>query len=235
MSLPPILVLDLDGTLVDTVEDLVATLNAVLAKLGHAELSAERARTMVGHGAKQMLRQGLVAAGEEPDAARLDAIFPRFLEHYSRHVADRSRPYPGVVEALDRFLARGWRLAVCTNKLEGLSRLLLGRLDLAARFHAICGPDVNGAAKPDPAHLLKSIERAGGAPERALLVGDSEIDIRTAQAADIPVVAVDFGYSQADVRTFGPDAVISHFDELEAAVEALPLGWTAGNLTPATR
>lgn len=193
MSTPqPILVLDLDGTLVDTASDLVATLNAILGEEGLPPVELRQALTMVGHGARAMLAK---AFGEQADEARLDALMPRFIDHYAGHLADTSRPFPGAPESLDRFAASGWRLAVCTNKLEGLSRSLLEQLGLADRFAAIAGQDTFAVRKPDPGHLTRTIDLAGGDARRAVMVGDSEVDVKTARAAGIPVVAVTFGYS----------------------------------------
>jgi phosphoglycolate phosphatase len=217
----PTLAFDLDGTLVDTANDLVATLNRVLNDEKLPPLPFDAAVTMVGHGARAMLAAALSANGGAPETSRLDRLTQRFLDDYAEHLADHSRPYPGVVEALDRFAAAGWRLAVCTNKLEGLSRRLLEALDLADRFAVIAGQDTFAARKPDPLHLIETIHAAGGAPDRAIMVGDSVVDIETARAAGVPVVAVDFGYSAIPVRELGPDAVIDRYDALFDVATAL--------------
>jgi phosphoglycolate phosphatase len=210
----PTLVLDLDGTLVDTAGDLVATLNAVLAAEGLTPISFDEALAMVGHGARAMLSAALLANEVTAEAERLDNLVALFLDHYTDHIADLSRPFPGAVDALDRFAQEGWRLAVCTNKFEAQSRLLLERLKIADRFAVIAGQDTYGVRKPDPRHLTETVRNAGGAIDRAVMVGDSDVDIQTARAAGAPVVAVDFGYSQIPVRELGADRVISHFDRL---------------------
>ncbi|HMN87153.1 MAG TPA: phosphoglycolate phosphatase [Bauldia sp.] len=217
----PTLVLDLDGTLVDTASDLVATLNAVLAGESVPPIAYDEAVAMVGHGARSMLAAALKSAGEPADEARLDRLFAAYLAHYADHLADTSRAFPGVAEALDRFTAEGWTLAVCTNKLEGLSKSLLSALGLADRFAVIAGQDTFAARKPDPLHLLETVRAAGGSRERAVMVGDSIVDIETARAAGIPVVGVDFGYSAIPVRELGPDAVVSGYDALFDAATAL--------------
>ncbi|GGC73166.1 phosphoglycolate phosphatase [Chelatococcus reniformis] len=214
MSPPPILVLDLDGTLIDTAPDLVLTLNAVLAQEGRAPLSLAQVRSMVGAGAKALLVRGLAAAGDQVAPERLEALYQDFLAHYRAHIADASVPFPGALASLDRFDQAGWRLAVCTNKLEGLARSLLGTLGLADRFAAICGGDTFAQHKPDPRHLTGTIGRAGGAVERAVMVGDSSADIVAAQAAGVPVVGMTFGYTDTPVAELGPDAVLDHFDDL---------------------
>jgi len=215
----PTLVFDLDGTLVDTAADLVATLNVVLEREGLAAVPFNDARAMVGHGARALIERGLAANEAARSAAEVDRLFADYIAHYSSHIADASRPFPGVSEALDHFAAAGWSLAVCTNKTEALSVQLLETLGLAARFDAICGSDTFAARKPDPLALIETIRRTGGRPERAVMVGDSKTDIDTALAAAVPVVAVDFGYTTIPVTELGPDIVISHFGELAGAVE----------------
>lgn len=214
----PILVFDLDGTLVDTATDLVATLNVVLEQEGLKPVPYDEARSMVGHGARVLIERGLAANNVTRDAADIDRLFDTYIAYYAAHIADTSRPFEGVVAALDHFAAEGWLLAVCTNKLEGLSMLLLDALGLSERFAAICGADTFAARKPDPLALNETIRKAGGDPARAVMVGDSKTDIDTAKAAGIPVVAVDFGYTPVPVTELGPDVVISHFDQLRDAV-----------------
>jgi phosphoglycolate phosphatase len=216
-----IIAFDLDGTLVDTAPDLIATLNWVFAERGLPPVTYKEARTMIGAGVKPLLRRGLTAHGIDLPEAELDALYSIYLERYAAHIADLSRPFPGLEDALDRLESRGFRFAVATNKLEWLSVRLLDALGLSRRFDAVCGQDTFKIAKPNPEMLRRTLEKAGGGLAGAIMVGDSETDIRTAQAAGIPVVAVDFGYTDRHVSEFGPDKVISHFDELEAAVAAL--------------
>lgn len=215
----PTLVFDLDGTLVDTAADLVATLNVVLRREGLAAVPFADARAMVGHGARVLIERGLAANAAPRTPAEVDRLFADYIAHYSAHIADASRPFPGVTDALDHFAAEGWSLAVCTNKTEALSVQLLEALGLAGRFQAICGADTFAARKPDPLALIETIRRTGGTPEAAVMVGDSKTDIDTALAAAVPVVAVDFGYTPVHVRELGPDIVISHYGELAGAVE----------------
>ena len=217
----PTLVLDLDGTLVDTAGDLVATLNVILRNEGLPPLGFDQARGLVGHGARAMLEAGLAATGASPAPEWVEALFKAFIVHYSAHIADLSAPYPGAVAALDRFAAEGWRLAICTNKLEGLARQLLEKLGIADRFAAIAGQDTFGVRKPDPRHLTETIVRAGGDPVAAVMVGDSEVDVATARAAALPVIGVSFGYSLVPISALGPDRVIDHFDELFDSAVAL--------------
>ncbi len=217
----PTIVFDLDGTLIDTAPDLVDTLNAVFAREGMPPVPYETARNLIGGGAKMMLARGIEAEGNAVAPAKLDQLFADFIAHYAEHIADRSRPFPGLAAALDVLAGDGYRFAVCTNKLERLSVLLLKQLKLADRFEAICGQDTFGVQKPDPEMLRRTVLAAGGSLQRSIMIGDSATDIRTARAAGIPVIAVDFGYSERPVSEFAPDRIISHFAQLPAAVGAI--------------
>ena len=215
------LVFDLDGTLAETAGDLIGALNVVLDREGIEAVPVAAARSLLGAGGRALIQRGFARAGRELSAAKLDALFVDFLAHYNAHIADNSWLFPGAEAALDRFAALGWRLAVCTNKLEHSSHLLLGKLGVAGKFQFICGQDTFGAAKPDPRPLVETIRKAGGEISGAIMVGDSVTDIKTARAAGTPVIAVDFGYTDTPVIELGPDRVISHFDELFEAVETL--------------
>jgi phosphoglycolate phosphatase len=214
----PLLVFDLDGTLAETAPDLVATLNMILEREGLRPVPYESARAMVGGGARLMIERGIAHAGARMPEERIDRLFQDFLDHYEAHIADATTLFPGVVAALDRFEAAGWRFAVCTNKIEQASVMLLKALGIADRFAAICGKETFAVSKPDRRALLMAIDKAGGAPESTIMVGDSKIDIETAQSAAVPVIAVDFGYTDAPVATYKPNRVISHFDDLWDAV-----------------
>jgi phosphoglycolate phosphatase len=215
------LVLDLDGTLVDTAGDLIATLNFVLASEKLEPALFTEGVTMVGRGARAMLAAALAAQAEDIAPARLDRLTQTFIAHYRTRIAELSRPFPGAIAALDRFAGDGWTLAICTNKLEGLSRLLLRELDLEQRFRVIAGQDTFGVAKPDPLHLARTIAAAGGDLAGAVMVGDTEIDVKAARATGIPVVAVSFGYSAVPAEELGADAVIKAFEELHGVANGL--------------
>ncbi len=217
----PIAVFDLDGTLADTAGDLVGTLNVILDREGLAPLPVAKARDMIGAGARALIQRGFEAAGKELSPAYLDELFRQFMVHYGENIRVRTELYPGVAAALDRLEEAGFLLAVCTNKVEEHSVKLLDELGIGHRFAANCGRDTFPYFKPDPRHLTLTIERAGGSPSRAVMVGDSRTDIVTAQNAGIPVIAVPFGYTDVPVRELGPDLVIDHFDDLFAAVRAV--------------
>ena len=217
----PLLVFDLDGTLADTAGDLIATLNWILTREGLPAVTAEQARSMVGLGARVLISRGFAAAGATIEPTRLEQLFIDFLAYYEENIAVHSRLFPGVERALDRFERAGFTFAVCTNKVEHPSVRLLEALGVADRFQAICGQNTFAWWKPDPRALLSTIEKAGGSPARALMIGDSKTDIDTAKAARVPVVAVTFGYTEIPVADLAPDFIISHFDELWDAVTAL--------------
>lgn len=215
------IVFDLDGTLVDTAPDLIDTLNVVLGHEGLPPVPFAQARLMIGGGARRMIELGLQSDGRAAATADIDRIFADFIGYYAAHIADRSRPFPGLDAALDRLAASGCRFAVCTNKLESLSRRLLDALGMSARFAAICGQDTFGIQKPDPEVLRQTVRSAGGDIARAIMVGDSRADVEVARAAGTPVVAVDFGYTEIHVSKLGPDRIIQHFNELPEAIDAL--------------
>lgn len=210
----PIIVFDLDGTLVDTAPDLLDSLNHALEIGGLTRSDRAALRGFVGHGGRVMIERAFAAQGTPLEQATLDRLMQAFLDHYAQNIPGGSLPYPGVIETIHRFSEAGYLLAICTNKLEGLSQSLIKALGLDRHFAANCGADTFAFRKPDPRHLLETIARAGGDPNRAVMVGDSRTDIDTAKAAGIPVVAVDFGYTDRHVREFSPSRVISHFDEL---------------------
>jgi phosphoglycolate phosphatase len=217
----PTIVFDLDGTLIDTAPDLVDTLNVVFAREGWPPVPYETARNLIGGGARGMIARGIAAEGIAVTAAKLEQLFADFIAHYTDHIADRSQPFPGVTDALDVLASEGYQFAVCTNKLERLSVRLLKKLKLADRFAAICGQDTFGMQKPDPEVLRRTVAAAGGSLTQAIMIGDSLTDIRTARAAGIPVIAVDFGYSECPVSELGPDRIISHFTQLRSAIAAI--------------
>ena len=217
----PIVVFDLDGTLIDTAPDLIGTLNLVFEQEGLPAISMDDARALIGAGIRPLIEKGLKDQGFNLPVEEVDAIFARYLDHYRDHIADLSRPFPGLEPALELLQGDGYRLAVCTNKYEHLSMRLLDALGLKERFAAICGQDTFPMKKPDPQSLRLTIERAGGDPARAVMVGDSETDVFVARAASIPVIGVDFGYTLVPMSELKPDRLISHFDDLRGAVREL--------------
>lgn len=216
-----VVVFDLDGTLADTAPDLAAALNHALGSLGREPVPAESVRHLVGHGARALLRRGLAATGEAPEEL-VEAGFPLFIDYYQANICAGTSVYPELQGALDALRAAGVRLAVCTNKQEGLTAKLLDALGWGGRFDSVVGGDTLAVRKPDPAPLHEAVARAGGG--RAVLVGDSITDADTARAAGVPFVAVSFGFSDRPVEALGADAVIDRYGELIATLRTLSGG-----------
>ena len=221
MTSPRTVVFDLDGTLVDTAPDLINALNAVLTREGLPAVPLAAARNMIGAGVRKLLERGLEAEGVEASPSDFTRMMDDFIAYYAEHIADDSRPFDGLEAALDGLAADGYRLAVCTNKLEWLSKRLLDRLNLSARFAAICGADTFGVTKPDPAILRQTVARAGGELAGTIMVGDAGPDVGVARRAAVPVIGVSFGYTEVPMADLKPDRVIHHYSELNEAVTKL--------------
>lgn len=210
----PLVIFDLDGTLLHTGPDLVASLNHAIADAGLAPVELADLDHLVGQGALAMIGRAF-ALREKPvteeETKRLHALF---LDHYTGNMPGESAPYPGLVEALDMLAAEGFALAICTNKSEALTFRLLEALGLTHRFAAIVCGDTLPYKKPDGRHILATVERAGGRPETSIMIGDSVNDIRAAQDAGIASIAVPFGYSDTPVKDLDPDHVIDHYETL---------------------
>ncbi len=209
---------DLDGTLVDTSGDLTAAVNHVLASVGRPLLSTKTVKQHIGGGAKLMLQQGLEATGGIPDGD-FKPLYKQMLGYYEANVSVHSRPFDGALALLNELDAIGVQYAVVTNKFESLALKLLTDLNLAHRMGCILGADTLGKenAKPSGAPIFEMVKRCGGGPEnkkRAAYVGDSIYDVMAAKNADVPSVAVSFGFLHGPVEELGADMVIDHFDEL---------------------
>src|SRR5215475_12424372 len=213
-TLAPTIAFDLDGTLVDTAPDLISALNFILDREGLSPVPLDAARNMIGAGARKLIERGLELEGRAASVWDIERLSADFIAYYAAHIADASRPFEGLERALDDLAALGCRLAVCTNKLEWLSRRLLDELGLSQRFAAICGGDTFGVSKPDPAILQQTVARAGGELASAIMVGDSGTDIGVARRAGIPVIAVSFGYTDVPIAELKPDRLIHHMQDL---------------------
>ena len=218
-------VFDLDGTLVDTAPDLINALNFILGREGLPPVPLHSARNLIGAGARKLIERGLEVDGREVSPADLARLTDDFIGYYAEHIADASRPFDGLERALDDLTDLGCRFAVCTNKLEWLSKRLLDQLNLSSRFSAICGADTFGVSKPDPGILRQTVARAGGELSSTVMVGDAGPDIGVARRAGTPVIGVSFGYTDVPIADLKPDRVIHHMSELKAAVESL-MAWS---------
>lgn len=219
-SAPPAAVLfDLDGTLVDSLPDMHSAFNRFLGALGRPPVTPGDLRGWVGDGAAELVRRGLTFTGGMPDRP-LSQLVAEYIEHYRGHAACETRPYPQVVETLRALYEAGHPLAVCTNKPHALAVEVLRGLGLLDLFRVVLGGDSVPAKKPDPGHLTAALRAMDLPDQRAVMVGDSANDVKSAHAAGLPVVAVSFGYARVDPRDLGADVVIDHFGQLPAAAAA---------------
>lgn len=210
--LKPIVIFDLDGTLVDSLDDLCAAVNATLQCLARAPLDRATLAPMVGDGARSLLERALLATGGVPDD--FPALLARLLASYEANASVLTRPYPDVPAVLASLRASGWMLAVCTNKPQAVTGRLLADLALDRYFAAVLGADGVAARKPDPAPVLAALRAVGGDARRAAMVGDHANDITAGQAAGIVAIFARYGYGGASVAQLAPDASIDSFGEL---------------------
>jgi len=212
-------IFDLDGTLAHTAPDLVGAANDLMAVEGLPPIDVSIAEKTAGFGAKALIRAAFDNAKESYDEARVDALFHPFLDRYAERIADESRLYQGTEDALDALARDGWLLGICTNKPEGLAIELMTRLGALERFGALLGADTLPVRKPDPTHLFETISRIGGNPAAAVMIGDTDTDLKTARNAEIPCILTSFGYSHIPVARLKPDAIVDRFDQIPAALE----------------
>jgi phosphoglycolate phosphatase len=206
--------LDLDGTLLDTVPDLAAAANAMLAEQGLAPLPAGVIRDFIGGGIPRLVERCLQAAGFPLPCARLEAALHSFGRHYRRLNGHSSRPFPGVIDALERMRAASLRLACVTNKASAFTLPLLEKTGLAPFFDAIVTSDRVGRRKPHPEPFLHACRALGVEPAEAAVIGDSATDAEAARAAGCCVLLVSYGYSEGrDVRTLDSDGVVATLGE----------------------
>lgn len=211
-------VFDLDGTLVDSAPDLQAALNRLLAEEGRRSLALADVTGMVGDGAASLVERGFAATGAVVAGPALDALIVRFLADYEANACVATRPFPGVLDALDRLKARGMALGVCTNKPAAATREVLAGVGLASYFACVVGGDsVPGARKPDPRPVWAVLKGLGVSSAHAVVVGDSANDVAAAHAAGLPAIVVATGYARVPPETLGAELVIDGFAQLPAA------------------
>jgi phosphoglycolate phosphatase len=215
------LIFDLDGTLVDTAPDLLQATNHALSLIDCPTITPAQLRSFVGHGALELIRRGIAAAGRNVNEGEIKRLHQTLLEYYSANICRNSTLFPGLVNVLDKAKAHGLRMGVCTNKVEHLSHKLLGEIGLAKYFDVVVGGDTLPTMKPDPAPYLEAVRRLGLDTGQTAMFGDSETDIRTAQNAGAPVIAVSFGYTAQHVSHFNPTHVIDHYDEAWPIVQRM--------------
>jgi phosphoglycolate phosphatase len=209
-------IIDLDGTLLDTVADLAAATNAMLVDLGRAPLPIEQVAAYVGKGSEVLMHRALTGSFEgrvEQDLA--ERALASFYQHYARENGQRATPYPGVFEGLTALRERGLRLACVTNKPQAFAQALLEATGLARFFELVIGGDTLPRRKPDPLPMLVACERLGIPPARMVAIGDSDNDAAAARAAGIAVLVVPYGYNEGrSVESIGADGIIDSIADL---------------------
>lgn len=210
-------IFDLDGTLVDTAPDIIDALNRALVDSGVATVDDTAGRSFIGGGARELVKLGVIASlGDGAEDGLIETTFDRFLTYYGESSTDRSVLYPGVREALEQFAEEGLPMGVCTNKPHEISLSVLAALDLDRYFRSVIGGDHLPERKPHARHFLETASRTLPGYEHAIMIGDSETDVAAARNANVPVVAVSYGYTQVPATELGADAVISDMRELPA-------------------
>jgi phosphoglycolate phosphatase len=215
-------VFDLDGTLIDSAPDIHLALNRTLAEAGRDGVTLDAVKRMVGDGAERLVESGFAATGQALTGATLRRSYERFLVHYEGPGAARlTRPYPGVPETLARLAGEGLRLGLCTNKPAGPTADVLRQLNLAKYFGAVVTPEQVPAHKPNPAHLMAVLRSLGAAQSESVMVGDNANDVATARGADVPVIAVSYGYPRMAPEALGADILIDRITALPDALRRL--------------
>ena len=218
-------IFDLDGTLADTAPDLVYAANSLLEELDLPELQFRETRNAAGMGGRALIRLGYLRGGREPPLdGEMESLYVRFLKTYDRSIDRSTHLFEGVRDTLDRMRSDGWLLGVCTNKPVAPAVRLLDRLGIADHFGTILGGDSLEVRKPHPRHVLSTVEAVGGAPERAVMVGDSDVDLVAAHDAGLPCVLMRYGYSADPVDTLGAEAVLDRFPDLAPLLPRLLRG-----------
>lgn len=215
------IVFDLDGTLVDTAPDLVRALNETMDLEGLPRVKLETVRQLVGQGARVLIERASALQGVTFSATRLDQLTNEFVGFYAADIARHSKPFDGVLDALDALAGLGAKLAVCTNKRTALSLQLLDALKMSELFSAIVGADAVADRKPHPDHYRAAVTRAGGVIRRSVMVGDTAADVASARGAGAPVCVVSFGYCDAGAERLGADVLLHRFSELAPACRRL--------------
>lgn len=211
-----LVLLDLDGTLVDSAPDIADSANLMLADVGLPARAEHAVAGWIGDGVTRLVKRALTDTMDaEPDEALYQRAVARFYAHYAERLAARSRPFPGVIEGLEKLRTRGFELGCITNKAHAFTVPLLDRLDLAKYFKLTVSGDSLPRKKPDPLPLLHACRQLRTEPGRALFVGDSRNDVAAARGARMPVICVRYGYNHGrDIGEHHPDAVIDSLAEL---------------------
>ncbi|MEA2094471.1 MAG: phosphoglycolate phosphatase [Pseudomonadota bacterium] len=215
------ILIDVDGTLVDSVPDLAYCVDAMMEKLNRPPCGEARVRDWVGNGVERLVQRALVGALEgEPDAADFERAYPLFLDLYAENTSKRSCLYPGIREGLDMLKSAGYALGCVTNKAARFTEPLLEDLGLRDDFSIVISGDTLSRKKPDPEPLLHAARFFGSTPEASLMIGDSVSDVSAARAAGFQIVCVSYGYNHGvDIRDAEPDAVVDSLTEISPMLD----------------
>ncbi|MBW9258860.1 MAG: phosphoglycolate phosphatase [Candidatus Thiodiazotropha sp. (ex. Lucinisca nassula)] len=218
---PEMILIDVDGTLVDSVPDLAYCVDEMMKQLGRPIHGEVKVRDWVGNGVERLVRRALIGQlNGEPDEADFEKAYPIFLELYAENTSLRSVLYPGIREGLDYLKGQGYRLGCVTNKAAQFTLPLLRDLGVHDDFEIIIAGDTLPKKKPDPMPLLHAAENLGVDPSAALMVGDSQSDVKAARAASFQIVCMSYGYNHGeDIRNYNPDAVIDSLTEIQGILE----------------
>ncbi|MES9854162.1 MAG: phosphoglycolate phosphatase [Candidatus Thiodiazotropha sp. L084R] len=218
---PEMILIDVDGTLVDSVPDLAYCVDEMMKRLGRSVHGEAKVRDWVGNGVERLVRRALIGQlNGEPDEADFAKAYPIFLELYAVNTSQRSMLYPGIREGLDYLKHQGYRLGCVTNKAAQFTLPLLKDLGIHDDFEIIIAGDTLPKKKPDPLPLLHAAENLGIDPSAALMVGDSQSDVKAARAAKFQIVCMSYGYNHGeDIRNYDPDAVIDSLTEIQGILE----------------
>ena len=218
------IVFDLDGTLIDSVPDVGAALNRMLAGAGYARIADEHVRDYVGWGARVMIEKALATAGVAADEAEISQRLQEYLAFYRAEPAARTIVYPGVIDTLTELAAGEMPMGICTNKPHAMSELVLDALNMSRFFTAVLGGDAAAHRKPDGRHVHDTLHLMKAAASSAVMVGDSETDMAAARDAGVPAIAVTYGYAHGDPKGLDADVSIDRFADLPGALAELAEG-----------
>ena len=220
---PHMILIDLDGTLVDSVPDLAYCVDAMMARLGRPPHGEAKVRNWVGNGVERLVRRALIGQLEgEPDEADFQRAYPIFLELYRDNTSRRSQLFPGVRDGLDWLQAAGYRLGCVTNKAAQFTEPLLRDLGVRDFFEIVISGDTLPRSKPDPLPLLHAAAHFGAEPAAALMIGDSISDVKAARAAGFTIFCMSYGYNHGqDIRDYHPDAVLDSLTEIQGLLEGV--------------